>query len=130
AVFLKEHVRAYRWTAVFVGMIGVAIIVWPRLTVFTGGGGPIGDLTIGALASLTSAVFAAFATMHVRNLVKTERSSTIALYFSVSCSCLALLTIPFGWAWPTTEQAIFLVGAGIVGGIGQVMLTEAYRHAD
>ena len=111
-------------------MIGVGIIVWPRLTVFSGGGGEVSDLTIGALASLTSAVFAAFATMHVRNLVRTERSATIVLYFSVTCSVVGLLTLPFGWVWPTTEQAIFLVSAGIAGGIGQILLTEAYRHAD
>jgi drug/metabolite transporter (DMT)-like permease len=130
AVFLKENVRLYRWSAVFVGLIGVGIIVWPRLTVFAGGGGEVSDLTIGVLASLTSAVFAAFATMHVRHLVQTERSATIVLYFSITCSIVGLLTLPFGWVWPTPEQAVFLVTAGIAGGIGQILLTEAYRHAD
>lgn len=130
AVFLKENVRLYRWTAVAVGMIGVAIIIWPRISVFTGDGGPVSDLTIGAISSLTAAVFAAFATMHVRHLVQTERSATIVLYFSVICTMVGLATLPFGWVWPTTEQAIFLVGSGVAGGIGQILLTEAYRHAD
>ena len=130
AVFLKENVRLYRWSAVAVGMIGVAIIIWPRISVFSGNGGPVSDLTIGAISSLTAAVFAAFATMHVRHLVQTERSATIVLYFSIICTVVGLLTLPFGWVWPTTEQAIFLVGAGIAGGVGQILLTEAYRHAD
>lgn len=130
AVLLKENVRLYRWTAVAVGMVGVAIVMWPRLTVFSGTGGPPNDLTIGALSSLTAAVFAAFATMHVRKLVQTERSATIVLYFSIMCTLVGLLTLPFGWIWPSTEQAIFLVGSGIAGGIGQILLTEAYRHAD
>ena len=130
AVFLKENVRLYRWSAVAVGMIGVAIIIWPRISVFSGNGGPVSDLTVGAISSLTAAVFAAFATMHVRHLVQTERSATIVLYFSIICTVVGLLTLPFGWVWPTTEQAIFLVGAGIAGGVGQILLTEAYRHAD
>ncbi len=130
AVYLKETVRLYRWTAVFVGLIGIAIIVWPRLTVFTTPTGEISDLAIGALASLASCVFAAFATMHVRKLVSTERSATIVLYFSITCSIAGLATLPFGWQWPTFEQWFFLIGAGIAGGIGQILLTEAYRYAD
>jgi drug/metabolite transporter (DMT)-like permease len=130
AVFLKENVRLYRWSAVFVGMIGVAIIVWPRLTVFSGGGGELSGLTIGALAALAASVFGAFATMQVRNLVHTERSATIVLYFSITCSIAGILTLPFGWVWPTPAQAAMLIGAGIAGGIGQILLTEAYRNAD
>lgn len=130
AVFLKEDVRLYRWSAVFVGLVGVAIIVWPRFTVFSSPTGEISDLAIGALASLTSCVFGAFATMHVRHLVQTERSATIVLYFSITCSVAGLLTLPFGWVWPTPAQWATLVAAGIAGGIGQILLTEAYRHAD
>jgi len=34
AIFLKETVRIYRWTAVMIGMVGVVIISWPKLTMF------------------------------------------------------------------------------------------------
>jgi drug/metabolite transporter (DMT)-like permease len=130
AIYLKETVRLYRWSAVFVGLIGIGIIVWPRLTVFSEPGGAINDLALGALASLGSAVFGAIATMHVRRLVQTERSATIVLYFSITCSLAGLVTIPFGWVWPTLEQWVMLVTAGIAGGIGQILLTEAYRRAE
>jgi drug/metabolite transporter (DMT)-like permease len=129
AVFLKENVRLYRWSAVAVGIIGVGIIIWPRLTVFSGGG-PMSDLALGAVAALVSAVFGAFATMHVRHLVQTERSATIVLYFSITCSVAGLVSLPFGWVWPTPEQYVMLIAAGIAGGIGQILLTEAYRNAD
>jgi drug/metabolite transporter (DMT)-like permease len=130
AVFLKENVRLYRWGAVFLGLAGVAIITWPRLTVFTTPDGEVSQLTIGVLAILGSCVFGAFAAMHVRHLVNTERSATIVLYFSTVCSIAGLLTLPFGWVALTTEQWIMLIAAGIFGGIGQILMTEAYRHAD
>lgn len=130
ALILKETVRLYRWSAVAIGMVGVGIILWPRLTLFSGGAGPMNAVALGALAALVASVFGAFASILVRNLVQTERSATVVLYFSVTCSLLALLTIPFGWVWPTPAQLAMLVGAGIAGGIGQILLTESYRHAD
>ena len=130
ALFLGEVVRLYGWSAVLIGLVGVAIIVWPRFTVFSGGAEADLDLALGALASLTACVFGAVATLHVRNLIQTERSATIVLYFSLTCTVGGLLTLPFGWLWPTPAQAAMLVGAGIAGGIGQILLTEAFRHAD
>lgn len=130
ALFLKENVRLYRWSAVGVGMIGVGIILWPRLGVFAGNAGGLDGIAVGALAALISSVFGAFATILVRNLVQTERSATVVLYFSVTSSVVALVTVPFGWVWPTPAQAAMLVGAGIAGGIAQILLTESFRHAD
>ncbi len=34
AVILHEVVRFYRWSAVLIGLGGVMVIIWPRLTVF------------------------------------------------------------------------------------------------
>lgn len=130
ALFLGETVRLYRWGAVLVGIIGVAIIVWPRLTVFASGGEGTNELAIGALAGLASAVFGASATMQVRRLVETERSATIVLYFSITCSIAGLATLPFGWPMPSPIHWVTLITAGIAGGIGQILMTEAFRHAD
>ena len=43
---------------------------------------------------------------------------------------MALLSIPFGWQALTASQAALLVSAGICGGIAQILMTEAYRHAE
>lgn len=130
ALFLSENVRLYRWSAVLVGLVGVFIILWPRLSVLRGGGGPMSDVTLGALVALLACVFGAFATITVRNLVRTERSATVVLYFSIICTLLALVSSPFGWIWPSPAQWAMLIAAGIAGGIGQILLTESYRHAD
>ena len=128
ALFLNEKVRLYRWSAVIAGLIGVSIIVWPRLTIFANGG--MDDTALGAIVALAGCVFAASAMLTVRSLLQTERSATIVLYFSIGCSLMALLTIPFGWVSPTPTQLAMLIGAGIAGGIGQILLTESFRHAD
>ncbi len=130
AVLLNERVHFFRWTAVIVGLVGVVIILWPRLTVFSGGGALGNTEAVGALAALLAAVLSAFAMMAVRNLVHTERTETIVTYFFISASVLSLLTLPFGWIWPTPQQAALLIGAGFFGGIGQLLMTSSYRHAD
>ena len=128
AVFLHEVVRAYRWSAVIVGLIGVVIISWPNLSLF--GEGVDAEKTFGVIAALLAASFSAVAMLLVRRLVHTERTHTIVLWFSLTATAASLLTIPFGWAPLTTTQAVFLILAGACGGVAQILMTEAYRHAE
>lgn len=129
AVFLGETVRVFRWTAVVVGLAGVVIIVWPKLTLLSGGG--IGDVEVlGALAALAGATVSSVAAMLVRQLVSTEESSTIVFWFSITCTVAGLLTLPFGWTALSGAQTTLLVLAGLCGGVGQILMTESYRHAD
>ncbi len=130
AVFYHEQVRLYRWSAVLVGLVGVVIIIWPRLTVFSGGMDNMSGATLGAISALVACCFAATAMVLVRRLVDTERSATIVLYFSITSALLGLCSAPFGWVMPTPGTFALLIGAGIFGGIGQILLTESYRHAD
>ena len=129
ALFLRERVHAFRWTAVLVGLAGVLIILVPRFSVLTSGAAVDGE-AIGAIAALCGAFLSAFAMLQVRNLVQTERTEAIVTYFFISASILSLLSLPFGWVWPTPEQAALLVGAGIAGGVGQLLMTACYRYAD
>lgn len=129
AVVLGEKVRIFRWSAVAVGLIGVLIISWPKLTLFTSGEG-FGDAqAVGVVAALVAATISAVALLQVRSLVATERSSTIVMWFSMTASVVGLCTIPFGWAPMSPAQVGFLIGAGIAGGVAQILMTEAYRHA-
>lgn len=130
ALLLKERVHVFRWTAVLVGLVGVVIILWPRLTVFSGETTLDDAATLGAIACFASAVFSAFAMMQVRQLVQTERTEAIVIYFFICATLLSLLTIPFGWVWPNPQQALLLVGAGFAGGVGQLLMTSCYRYAD
>jgi drug/metabolite transporter (DMT)-like permease len=128
ALFLGEPVRAFRWLAVAAGLVGVLIILWPRIASSVG---PTGDhALLGVAAALAGAFFAAIAMLAVRRLVKTESTPTIVIWFSILATLLSLLTIPFGWAALDTQQAMLLATAGMAGGVAQIMLTESYRHAE
>lgn len=129
AIFLGEVVRIYRWGAVLVGLVGVLIISWPNLQAFRDGNLNNAE-ALGAAAVFASACIAALAFVLVRKLIVTEKTPTIVLYFSVTASVLALATIPFGWSPLTTLQIFALIAAGCAGGLGQILLTEGYRHAD
>ena len=129
AMFLGEEVRAFRISAVALGMTGVMIVLWPRLTI-------VADdqlnhtQALGAMLVLGGAVFAALAQVFVRKLVNTEKTSAIVFYFSLTATLLSLTTLPFGWVWPTPFETALLILAGLLGGVGQIFLTSSYREAD
>ncbi len=127
SMFLNETVGVYRLSAVGLGMLGVSIVLSPRLSVGTGLS--TGE-TLGAVVVLMGAVFAALAQVFVRKLVQTEGTAAIVFWFSVTSSVLALLTLPWGWAVPSPQAALMLIMAGLLGGIGQILLTSSYRYAD
>lgn len=130
AVFMGEVVRVYRWSAVIVGFVGVVIIAWPNLTLLTSEAGLEAGQGIGVIAVLCGAAMSAVAMLLVRRLVQSEKTATIVLWFSVTAAVLGLLTIPFGWQALSREQYLALIGAGICGGVAQILMTECYRHAE
>jgi drug/metabolite transporter (DMT)-like permease len=128
AMFLGEEVRLFRISAVALGLTGVLIVLAPRLTVTPGAAGTVE--AFGAMLVLGGAVFAALAQVFVRKLVNTEQTSAIVFYFSLTATALSLVTLPFGWVWPAPREAALLVTAGLLGGLGQILLTSSYREAD
>ena len=129
AMFLGEEVRAFRISAVALGMAGVMIVLWPRLSLT--GRAELGTAeALGAMLVLGGAVFAALAQVFVRKLVQTGRTPAIVFWFSMTATLLSLLTLPYGWALPTASEAALLVLAGLMGGVGQILLTSSYREAD
>lgn len=128
AMFLGEEVRAFRIATVALGLIGVLIILSPRLSGVSDGAIDNGQ-AFGAMLVLTGAVFSALAQVFVRKLVTGEKVTAIVFYFSMTATVISLVTLPFGWVVPTAGTAVTLVLAGLLGGVGQVLLTSSYRYA-
>jgi len=129
AMFLGEEVRLFRITAVGLGLVGVLIVLSPRLSIVSGDTASHRE-AFGALLVLFGAVCAALAQVFVRKLVQTERTPAIVFYFSLTATVLSLATIPFGWVMPTLTEGLILTAAGLLGGVGQILLTSSYREAD
>ncbi|WP_299727862.1 DMT family transporter [uncultured Tateyamaria sp.] len=127
AVMLGETVRLFRISAVALGLVGVMIVIWPRLSVDAETLGAAG--TAGALMVLGASILRALVQIHIRTLVKTEHTAAIVFYFSLTATLLSLLSLPFGWIVPSTTDVILLVCAGLVGGVAQILVTSSYRFA-
>lgn len=126
ALLLGERLRAFRLSAVGLGLVGVLIVLWPRLSVEA-----LGDVALaGAVFALLSAALRALAHVQIRRMAIVEETSAIVFYFSLTASALSLLTLPWGWAWPPVPALALLILAGLLGGVGQILLTSSYRHAD
>lgn len=125
AIVLKEQVGLYRWSAVAVGFVGVIIILSPRL------GQPIGDTgMLGALLAATSTIFMAFAAILIRKMTKTEKNAAIMFYFFVTASGFSLASLYWGWVLPDWQTMLLLVFAGLLGGVAQILTTQAFRLSE
>lgn len=126
ALLLGERIRLVRISAVAIGLIGVVIVMLPQL-----GNEELGSAARwGVALVLVSATLRALAHVHIRKLVQNETTSAVVFYFAVTASTLSLLTLPFGWVMPDPWTATQLIGAGLVGGVAQILLTSSYRHAE
>ncbi len=129
AMFLDEKVGVFRLGAVALGLVGVLIVLAPRLTTLDEDTVEVTQ-AVGAVLVLLGAVCAALAQIYIRKLVRTEQTSAIVFYFSLTSTLLSLLTVPFGWVVPGGPETLYLVLAGLLGGTAQIFLTSSYRFAD
>jgi drug/metabolite transporter (DMT)-like permease len=122
ALVLGETVRFYRWSAVATGFIGVLIMLLPHLS---------GEMQSGwgVMFALANAVLVAFTMIFIRSMSQTEPALTIAFYFQLSSAVIGALTLLFAWVTPDPGQLLALIALGVLGGIGQLLMTTSYRHA-
>lgn len=125
AIFLRETVRLWRWSAVVAGFIGVLVMLSPHL----GGASPNEQAALGAILVLISAFLIAVVMTQLRHLSKTETTPRLLLYYSIFASLAGLATIYWGWVVPSWGDFLALVGIGLFGGMGQALITESLRYA-
>lgn len=120
APLLKEPVGRHRWAAVAVGFIGVLIMIRPD---------PAHMASIGVVFALIGAVGSAGAMITIRQISATEPGPRIVFYFTLAGALAGLCSLPFGWVMPDAQTFALLVVMGLLGGVGQMLLTEAIRVA-
>lgn len=129
-LLLGERVRVYRWSAVAVGFVGVLIMLSPRLVEGKAATGAGSSALTGAAIALAGAAMGAFASVQNRRLTQTEATGAIVYYFLFITAGLSLLSLPLGWKLPSAHDWPMFLGIGIMGGMGQILLTSSYRHAE
>jgi drug/metabolite transporter (DMT)-like permease len=117
---LGEQVGPRRWAAVLAGFVGVMIMLQP---------GP-GLLKSIAMVPLLGTVFFALAMIVLRKLGRTETSASVAFTFTLSCTLVSGCVLPFVWVTPGLLDLGLLVTVGLLGGVAQILMTVAFKHAD
>lgn len=116
--FLGERVGARRWTAILIGFVGVLIAL-----------NPTGDFKVGSLFALVGTVLWAVSLIQIKKLALTESPFLIVFYYMITGFLVSLVILPFVWITPTPQHLLFYVLAGIVGGLGQLLMTYAMKFA-
>ncbi len=137
-VMLGETVGPRRWVALFVGFIGVLLIVRPGFVAFN----------LGSIFILVSVLFYALAAILTRRLQTTDSSATMAYYSSLVylLATVVLLPVVFlvgdfpdahpsvaflfrPWATPPLLDGVIMAGLGLVWAGGMYFLARAYSVA-
>jgi drug/metabolite transporter (DMT)-like permease len=120
---LGEAVGRHRWTAVAIGFAGVLVMTNPSGNWFSGGSG------VGAGMGVLAAFMSALMTITIRQLSKTEAPVTIVFYFATIGSIVFGSLLGLFWVRPTIWEWVGLGAVGLIGGLSQLVMTYAYRHA-
>lgn len=116
---LGEHVGMRRGLAVFVGLLGVMIVLRPGEA----------DLTLGHLAGLGAAMTGALNSVIVRKIGTAERSAVLMIYPMVASFFVSGATMPFVYKPMPIEHLLMM---GVIAGMGFVaarLTIAAYRTA-
>jgi drug/metabolite transporter (DMT)-like permease len=117
---LRERVGWQQWLAVFVGLVGVIIVLKP-----TGSG----LVALGGLAALTSAIGYALNAITVRILTSTDTSAATVFWSLFFVTVIGGVAASVRWVPVPWDYWPLIVGLGISGALGQYFFTEAFRLA-
>jgi drug/metabolite transporter (DMT)-like permease len=121
AVFLLgEPLRSRRIVALFLGLVGMLIIVRPV----------DGSIDEGSLLILTAASTLGGMMIAIKSLSRTDSGVTITTLGTAMV--LAVMTVPaiMVWQWPTAVQFVWLFTIGALGSLSHYMVAQAMKRAD
>ena len=128
--WLGERPGPARWAAVLIGFLGVVVIAAGQgIGQGAGSAGMSHALVLGCVVGALGGFFGALSTMLVRQLSATEASTTIVLWQALLMAAMTALALPFVWITPGWGDLGLMVLVGLIGGMGQVLNTEAFASA-
>ena len=117
--FLKEKVKKWQWVALLVSLSGAFVMKGVDFRIDT-----LSFIMILVSSILVGAVFTI-----VRYLGDKEHYLTIINYFMV-VSILGSLVSINNWRMPVNKEWLYVCAIGVLGMIGQILMTRAFQKAD
>ena len=122
AILLGEKVGWRRWSAIFIGFLGVIIILQPGY----------GSFQLASLLGLAAVLCLALRDVVTRDMVTEIPTLTVTFYACLAMGSAGFIAYPFFGPpiMPTTYEAIILICAAIIGLTGYFLLVLATRKGD
>ena len=115
-LLLGERKRWQVGVAIFVALVGLGLLLHPKLAV----------ANLAGLAAVASGFTASFAYLAIRQLSRTDDPDVIVLSFTALATVLAAGAMLPTWETPHGVEWAYLVGSGLFAGGGQSLMTRAY----
>lgn len=116
---LGERVGPHRWGAVIAGFAGVLVVMRPGL----------GVVHWAASLALVCALSNALYQIVTRRLAETDSAITTFFYVSAIGVVALAPTMPFVWKDVSEAGWLWLLAAGLVGGLGHYLIIKAFDFA-
>ena len=122
AILLGEKVGWRRWAAIFIGFLGVIIILQPGY----------GSFQLASLLGLAAVLCLALRDVVTRDMATEIPTLTVTFYACLAMGSAGFIAYPFFGPpiMPTTYEAIILICAAIIGLTGYFLLVLATRKGD
>ena len=119
-IFLREKMTMARGIAVFIGFVGVLVILRPGFV----------QMDIGVVCVLFSALCWGCSVVIVKQLGRTDAAVSIVAWVGIQ---LSILSLPFAlsvWVWPTMEEWLWLALLGTLATIGHLCMVQGLKLTD
>ncbi len=103
------------WIAIFIGLIGTALVIKPRV-----------EWALASWVALVASFLAALAHLMVRRLGRTDPSQVIVFNFTFLLCLISGFASLSSLTLPSRQQWLLLLGIAAFASLGQFLLTKAY----
>ena len=116
-VFLKEIIGIRRWASIFIGFMGVLVVIRPDPD----------NINIYALMAIVSALFVSGIQIVLRKVSQIDKPSTIIAFHSIFITLVMAVPAYFQWVMLNLDEMIYILMIGILMSLMQWLFIQAFK---